>query len=62
MEFFMPTFDITSVISHIPSSAVDLFCYSMAALVFGNLILAFVDPSYRPIFGEIMKSLVSRSK
>nr|ABO47831.1 hypothetical protein [Johanseniella A1345] len=58
----MTIFEITSIIPHISSLSVNLFCYSIVALIFGNLILAFADPSYRPIFGEIMKLLVSRFK
>jgi hypothetical protein len=35
------------------------FYYVLSVMLLGCLLLAFLDPSFRPIFGEIVKALVS---
>jgi len=35
----------------------DFLVFSVSVAVLGSLVLAIIDPSFRPIFGEIVKSL-----
>jgi hypothetical protein len=42
-----------------PMKKFNPFFYVVSVVLLGCLVLAFLDPSFRPIFGEIVKALVS---
>jgi hypothetical protein len=49
---------LATVYGRMPTSK-ELLAYSASITFIGCLILAFIDPSFRPVFGEIVKLLCS---